>query len=91
MKKEKNEDLVIFHPNLARAIKGLVPVFGNNEDRLIVLAMNKLHRKISSIDHKGFRITEKNRKTESLTAKMKEIQNEERSLTNRITKRNLDF
>ena len=84
-------EIATFHPNLAQSIKGFVPVFGNNEDRLIVLAMNKLHRKISSIDHEGFRIIEKNRKTESLTAKMKEIQNEERSLTNRITKRNLDF
>ena len=66
-------------------------MFGNNEDRLIVLAMNKLHRKISSIDYKEFRQMGENRMAKSLTAKMKEIQNEERSLTNRITKRNLDF
>ena len=84
-------EIATFHPNLARTIKGFVPYFANEEDRLIVLAMNKLHRKISSIDHEGFRKMEKNQKTKSLTAKMKEIQNEERSLTNRITKRNLDF
>jgi len=84
-------EIATFHPNLACAIKGFVPYFANEEDRLIVLAMNKLHRKISSIDHEGFRKMEKNQKTKSLTAKMKEIQNEERSLTNRITKRNLDF
>ena len=84
-------EIATFHPNLARAIKGFVPYFANEEDRLIVLAMNKLHRKISSIDYKEFRQMGENRMAKSLTAKMKEIQNEERSLTNRITKRNLDF
>lgn len=84
-------EIATFHPNLARAIKGFVPVFANEEDRVIVLSINKLHKKISSVDNEAFRMMEKNRQTKKLTAKMKDIQFEERSLTSRIIRRNLDF
>jgi len=91
MKRVKEENIITFHPELARAIKGFAPVFANEEDRVIVLSMNKLHKKISSVDNEAFRMMEKNRKTKNLTAKMKDIQFEERSLTSRIISRNLDF
>ena len=91
MRKAKEENIVTFHPNLARAFKGFVPVFGNDEDRLIVLAMNKLHGQISKVNNKAFREFEKTNSLKRLTTKMKDIQYNERNLEKRIIKSNLDF
>jgi len=88
MKKEKE---VIMNKELQHALRGFVPMLGNEDDLRIVNDLTKLHRKLSTIDSKAFRDAEKKKGVSQLTSKMREIQSEERYLIQRIIKRNLDF
>lgn len=75
---------------LKKALKGYVPVFGNDEDLRIVNDLTVLQKKLGTIDTEKFR-KEQAKKSPMLSAKMKEIQQHETSLITRITRRNLDF
>lgn len=87
----KKENEVIMNTDLQQALKGFVPTIGNTDDLRIVNDLTKLHKKLSSIDNKVFREAEKKRGVSQMTSKMREIQSDERYLTQRIIKRNLDF
>lgn len=76
---------------LQDALRMFVPEFGNEEDIDIVKSLNKITKKLESIDSEKFRELEKKKNMNLLTAKMKEIQREEASVLRRINKRNLDF
>ena len=78
---------VIQDSELQAAIRGFVPVFGNQEDLRIANQLMDLHKTLSSVDNTILR-GENNAKH---TKKMKDVLFVEKSLIHSIIRRNMDF
>ena len=82
-----NRRKTVTNPELTRALKGFTPIFGNPQDRAIVDRLEKLARKLRSVDNEVLRGMKKGQ----MTPKMREVLGYERSLIAEIINRNNDF
>lgn len=76
---------VIPNPELQKAAREFVPVFGSDTDLSIVDSLISLYKKSETVDNTILR------EGKNLTKKMKEILFLERGLIQSITSRNMDF
>lgn len=83
MKKESK--VVTRSPELARALRGFMPVFANEEDRRLVAKIESHNKILRTVDNTILR------SGKNLTKKMKDLLENEKKLVEWIIRRNMDF